>query len=128
MYLFIWGFGDNNFLQKNMRKFYNITASVYRIGTIEKKWSLVETRTVLYENIKIAFWYSAKNYSNTNLATQTDQNKFEVNLMPNNPVIVWDIFLINWENYKVDDVIPHHRSNWILDNYQVYISKTEKNG
>lgn len=109
------------------RKFYNISASVYRLWTEVVKWSLVEKRTALYSNIKIAFWYASKNYSNTNLATQTDQNKYEVNLMPSNEVKQWDIFVISWEDYKVDDVIPHHRSNWILDNWQVYLSKTTKN-
>lgn len=111
-----------------VRKFYNVTASVYRLSTEEKKWSLVEKRTTLYTNIKIAFWQSTKNYSNSNQATQTDLNKYEVNLMPSNEVKIWDIFIIAWEDYKVDDVIPHHRSNWMLDNWQVFISKTTKNG
>ena len=112
-----------------IRRFYNITASVYSFTTKMKDWSLVQDKILLYENIKMAFWQSSKNYSNTALAVQTDKNKFEVNLYPEHKVKIWDIFCIDWEEYKVDQKpIPHNKSNWKLDNWQVFISKTEKDG
>ena len=108
-----------------VRKFYNTPANVYRFWQEKVRGSLVQKKTSLYQNIMIAFWKQKKQYWVTQLANQTPLSAYEVNLKPWYEVLKWDIFEIYDEVFKVDDVIPHHRSNWMLDNYQVFISKTD---
>lgn len=109
-----------------MRKFYNTPANVYRFFQSKIRGSLVENKSDLYLDILVAFWKHKKSYWVTQLANQTPQSWYEINLLPEYPVIKWDIFEIYGEFFKVEDIIPHHKSNWILENRQVFISKTEK--
>jgi hypothetical protein len=47
-----------------------------------------------------------------------------LNLNSQYPVAIQDIVTIDSVDYVVTDVIPHHNHKGVLDNYQIFISKT----
>lgn len=111
------------------RKFYNYTATVYRVTTQVVRWSIVEVKTELYKDIIISFyWNNLIRYWDSILAAQTDLNVYIINLYPEYEVEIWDIILIDtvpWE-FKISNIINHHNSGWRMDNRQVFITKTEE--
>jgi hypothetical protein len=112
-----------------VRSFYNWTANVYRFSTSQIRGSLVETKTLIYENIKVSFYQVWQNLKNTALAVQTWTHTHEINLYPEYEIKIWDIFEINWETYKANDVLQHFNHKWLPDNRQVLVSVTQsKNG
>lgn len=107
-----------------MRRFYNYTATIYTTGTQEVKGSLVESKVIKYKNIKIALWKNTRSYRESTLATQTDGNEFEINLLPSYPVLVgYRVSTKLWE-FKIDQVIEHHDHRERLENIQAFISPT----
>jgi muramoyltetrapeptide carboxypeptidase LdcA involved in peptidoglycan recycling len=107
-----------------VRSFYNWIANVYRFSSVQIRWSLVEQKNLIYENIKVSFYQLWQNVRNSALAVQTWTHTHEVNLYPEYDVKIWDIIEINWETYKVNDVLHHYTHTGVLDNIQGLISKT----
>lgn len=107
------------------RKFYNHTANIYRLWSTDDRWSMVQAKTPIYLNIKVSLWRNWSNYRNNNLAVQADMNWYVINLQPqHNGVKVGDIIEIDNTSYKVDNIIPHHRYNGRIDNYDIIVSIT----
>ena len=110
-----------------MKKFYSYTCSIYSHGTSKVRGSLVQTKILKYENIKCALWKSRHNYSQTTQAIQTNNNTYEINLdSAYSQINIWDIITISWIDYMIDNFILHHKSNWKLDNIQIFASITTK--
>lgn len=107
-----------------MRRFYNYIATIYSLWTQEIKGSLVESRTIKYDSIKIALWKNTKSYRESTLAVQTDSNQFEINLEPSHTVDIWDLVSLSLWEYKIDQVIEHHDHRGRLENIQAFISPT----
>lgn len=97
---------------------YTTPCNVYQIAMINKRWSLVQDKVVLYENIKCSFWWTSKKFWETNLATRTDTNEYEFNFKQE--LSIWDVIEMNWKDYKVNSVVPHTNSRWFIDNYQIF--------
>jgi hypothetical protein len=108
-----------------MVRFRNYSATVYTFGTSVVWWSLIQSKVVKYANIRIWLWGVQRNYDWNSLWVQVDQNWWEANLDKIHEVEIWDIFEIKGKTYKVDKVIEHCNYAWYLDNYQVFLSKTE---
>lgn len=109
-----------------MKHFYDTVCTIYTKGTELKRWSLVETKTIKYENIKCAIYQSTRSLYWTLQATETDTNWMVMVLDCKYPgVHIWDIVEIKWTTYKVVyEPIEHHRYNWQLDNFELYINRT----
>lgn len=98
--------------------------NVYTLGTTVSKGSSIQTKTILYTSAKCDYWKRRSSYAQTPLAVQTNDNSYEMNFSNEYPGIAQGhIVLLYGVEYKVDDVIPHHRHG-VIDNYQVYVSKT----
>lgn len=112
-----------------MKKYYNTPCSIYTFWTTENRWSKVQSTIPIYEDIKCAIWGKDKSYWQGFQALQTDLNGYSMVLDSIYPdVSIWDIVIINWISYKVNNhPIPHERSNGIIDNYELFITKTTKN-
>lgn len=109
-----------------MRKFYNTPFSLYRLWTWKNRGTITETRTLVYENKKCSIWSTSKTYNQTSQAIQTNLNSYEINVSSEySDILIGDIFIINWQWYKVLNIIPHEKANWIIDNYQIFVNITE---
>jgi hypothetical protein len=109
-----------------MKKFYNTPCSIYRKGTNVTRWSKVQSLSSVYEDIKCAIWSKTSSYWQTLQAVQTDNNSYNMNVDSiYSDILIWDIVVINWLNYKVsNNPVPHERANWIIDNYEIFITLT----
>lgn len=108
-----------------VRRFYNYTCSIYSLAATTVRGSSVQSKTLVYEDIPCALWKARRSYSETSLATQTNQNAYEVNLAPiYTDVAIGYVIDIEGVQYKVDDMIKHHNSRGKLDNLQVFVSKS----
>lgn len=109
-----------------MRKYYNTPCSIYRKWTATVRWSQVQTTTPTYPDIKCSIWSKSKSYNPTTQAVQTDSNWYTVNLEAlYNDVLIWDIMLINGNQYKVsNNPVPHEKANGTIDNYEIFVTLT----
>lgn len=111
------------------KRYYNTPCSVFTQWVSKVRWTQVPTLTPLYENIKCAMWSKSKDYEQSQQAIQTDTN--ELNIVVDSIyswIAIWDIFVINNKYYKViNDPVPHERSNWVIDNYEIFVNRTTKN-
>jgi hypothetical protein len=108
------------------RPFYNYTCSIYALSTSTVRGSLVKVKTIVYTNIDCALWKEhGSRYDNTDLATSTNLNRYEINLKPQyTDIAIGYIVTIDSIDYTVDNVIKHHNSKGNLDNLEVHISKS----
>ena len=109
-----------------MKHFYDTICSIYSIANELRRWSLVETKQIKYENIKCAIYHSTRDLYPTLQAVETDSNGMTMVLDCKYPwVHIWDIVIIKDTKYKVMyEPIEHHRYNWQLDNFELYIKRT----
>jgi len=107
-----------------MRTFENYICNVYTFSTTIVDGSKVQGKTVKYSDIPCAFWKNSKRMLDNETSYQNSSNSYEINLQPIYPVFIQDIIVVNSVEYVVTDVIEHHNHKGILDNYQVFISKT----
>lgn len=100
------------------------TCSVYNFWTTITKGSSVQTKSALYTNIPCDFWKKRTSYWEGPLAVQQSANAYEFNFAGNYTwITIGDIIMFDSIEYKVDDVVPHKRRG-VIDNYQVFVSKT----
>ena len=111
-----------------MKHFYDTICTVYTKSTEMKRGSLVETKQIKYENIRCAIYQSTRNLNPTLQAVETDINGMTMVLDCIYPwVHIWDLVEIKGTIYKVAyEPIEHHRYNWQLDNFELYIRRTTK--
>lgn len=106
------------------RKFYNYTATHYRLWVVSRRWSAVQDKILIKENIKVALWAQGNSYRDTMLATQTDMNRYKVNMTPDNDIHLWDLLYIDWNYYKIENIVKHHNHRGTLDNFDLTVSIT----
>ncbi len=109
-----------------MKKYYNTTFSSYRKWTKMTRWSQKQDTSIVYDSKKCAIRKSSVKYDQTTQAVQTDINWYTMNVESTySNILLWDIVLINSEQYKVsNNPIPHEKANGNIDYYEIYITKT----
>lgn len=107
------------------RIFTNYRADIFRRVEKLKDGSLLSTEEKIFSEIPIALWKFLKNFWNTELATETSKNSYEINLEASfSEIQVGDkIFVKNLGNFVIEQVILHYNHRWRLDNVQAFISE-----
>ena len=107
-----------------MRLFENSICSVYTFGSSIVDGSKVQTKTPKYTDKPCSYWKSKRSMTDDSSSYQNSSNEYELNLNSQYPVAIQDIVTIDSVDYVVNDVIPHPNHKGVLDNYQIFISKT----
>ena len=107
------------------RIFTNYRADIFRRVEKLKDGSLLSTEEQIFSEIPIALWKSSKNFWDTELATETSKNSYEINLEARfSEIKIGDKVLVkNLWNFVIEQVILHHNHRWLLDNVQAFISE-----
>jgi hypothetical protein len=108
-----------------VRRYDFTTCSIYRYSEDEVRGSMVQSTTLVYENIPCSFWATSKNFWGSQLSVQSNWNTHEMNLDPIYDVFKWDIVTLQNENYKVTDVIPHPDRHNVINNLQVFLQPSK---
>lgn len=104
-----------------VRRYDFATCTIKRYTETEKRGSVVQDTSVVYENIPCSYWKSKVSFWGSSLAVQSDISTLEMNITPEYQVFKGDIVILREEIYKIQEVIPHPDRFWTIDNLQIFI-------
>ena len=108
-----------------VRRFDNFLCSVYRFSTEEKRGSLVQKKTLVYENISCDFWNKWNSLTSWQLEVNKTNAEYELNLKPIYEIFENDIVFLQNSNYKVVWVFQNQNSRKKIDNLQIFLQKIQ---
>lgn len=104
------------------RTFDFIKCSIYRNTPTIHKWSQIQSKSLIYENIDCSFW-GAKSKTSWQLEVNTNTLNYEMNIEADYEIFENDIVLLRGVEYRITDIIPHPNRFNSIDNLQIFLIK-----
>jgi hypothetical protein len=109
------------------RKFSDYKCTVYDEVATYIKWSVVQVKQIVYENIDCAVWEKRAISTPNSLEVQAEKNQYEINFDSSRTLlkIGQTIKVDGMGTYRIiSQPVKHTRSNGIVDNIHVITQKT----
>lgn len=114
------------------KKYYDKEITINRKLTVEVGTQKVQKDVEIYNRVECSFWKRTKNnLANTDLAIDTNEDTYEVNLSNQyTDILIWDTVELYeyWDIslwiFKIEWLLFNKDVSWKIDNIQLYIKST----
>lgn len=114
------------------KHYYDKQINITRKVTVEVDTQKVIKNLVIYNKVECSFWKRTKsNLNNTDIAIDTNEDTYEVNLTGSyTDIVLWDmvelfeVWDISLWNFKIEWLLFNKNISWVIDNIQLFIKST----